>query len=541
MFGWRERGDGAGLALEAGVVGVRREQLQRDAPPELVICCGPDLGHPAAAEALVEAVTARQSCRPAASDTLCAGSCGLYSPSGGAGADLGARRASLAAETVRSRSGGGTCDRGACARRRRPAAVPELGDGRIRACGRATYPGRLPVVGGHRRRAGRPCVRSLPGEAMEISTGGVVPDGADAVVPDRGMLSEVTTQSSGRAVAAGEHVRPRGGDVACGRRGRRTGRPDWRGAARRTGRRRPRGGLVRATPTRRGARDRQRARATRRAARPGEVYEANSLMLAAALAAVGRRGRAAPGRWQTTRRPIAPRSSAGSPPTCSSRPAASPSARTISCAASRPSSASRRSSGGSRSSRASRSRSACAGRRSCSGCPAIRSRRSSAASCSSSPRSRALRGCADPLPRFEPGRLARRCRATTRRDELVRARAHVDAAGVVLEPLSGQESHMIVRAAAAERARPRPSRRRRARRRGAVRGSAQCRVTAVPAAADVIRRAATRSTRRASRRRCSGASRRSADGTPAARAARGAVTAAPRDRRRRTMRWRVTR
>ena len=43
-------------------------------------------------------------------------------------------------------------------------------------------PGRLPVVADIA--AGRPAVRPLAaGEAMAISTGGVVPDGADAVIP----------------------------------------------------------------------------------------------------------------------------------------------------------------------------------------------------------------------------------------------------------------------------------------------------------------------------------------------------------------------
>ena len=46
----------------------------------------------------------------------------------------------------------------------------------------ADTPGRLPVVA--RVAAGRPAGRALsPGEAMAISTGGVVPEGADAVVP----------------------------------------------------------------------------------------------------------------------------------------------------------------------------------------------------------------------------------------------------------------------------------------------------------------------------------------------------------------------
>ena len=66
------------------------------------------------------------------------------------------------------------------------------------------------------------------------------------------------------------------------------------------------------------------------------------------------------------------------------------------------------------------------------------------------PALRALQGLHDPLPRFEPGRLAAPLRRNDSRDELVRARASVGADGVVLEPLSGQESHMIVRSAAAD-------------------------------------------------------------------------------------------
>ena len=46
----------------------------------------------------------------------------------------------------------------------------------------ADTPGELPVVGADRRR--RPRRGALaPGEAMAIATGGVVPEGADAVVP----------------------------------------------------------------------------------------------------------------------------------------------------------------------------------------------------------------------------------------------------------------------------------------------------------------------------------------------------------------------
>ena len=62
----------------------------------------------------------------------------------------------------------------------------------------------------------------------------------------------------------------------------------------------------------------------------------------------------------------------------------------------------------------------------------------------------ALQGAADPGPFFLPGRLASPLRSSDERDELVRARTRVDPAGVVLEPLSGQESHMIVHASAAD-------------------------------------------------------------------------------------------
>jgi molybdopterin molybdotransferase len=62
----------------------------------------------------------------------------------------------------------------------------------------------------------------------------------------------------------------------------------------------------------------------------------------------------------------------------------------------------------------------------------------------------ALQGIADPLPRFEPGRLANGRVRNRHRDELVRARRLFDGDDVVLEPLGGQESHMIARAAAAD-------------------------------------------------------------------------------------------
>ena len=77
--------------------------------------------------------------------------------------------------------GGGSRPRGARARRRRPAAVPELRDGRVRRP-RGRHAGAAADRGAHRSGpAGSAGAR--PGEAMQIATGGAVPAGADAVVP----------------------------------------------------------------------------------------------------------------------------------------------------------------------------------------------------------------------------------------------------------------------------------------------------------------------------------------------------------------------
>ena len=64
----------------------------------------------------------------------------------------------------------------------------------------------------------------------------------------------------------------------------------------------------------------------------------------------------------------------------------------------------------------------------------------------------ALQRVADPLPRFEPGTLAAAVKRNPGRDELVRARrtANSDGAAVELEPVAGQDSHMIARTAAAD-------------------------------------------------------------------------------------------
>jgi molybdopterin molybdotransferase len=62
----------------------------------------------------------------------------------------------------------------------------------------------------------------------------------------------------------------------------------------------------------------------------------------------------------------------------------------------------------------------------------------------------ALQGVTDPLPRFERGRLGGEVERNPARDELLRGRLVLEDEGVVVEPLPGRESHMIARAAQAD-------------------------------------------------------------------------------------------
>jgi len=62
----------------------------------------------------------------------------------------------------------------------------------------------------------------------------------------------------------------------------------------------------------------------------------------------------------------------------------------------------------------------------------------------------ALQGVRDPEPPFQPGVLGSGVRRNPQRDEFLRARVRSDGDRAVLEPLTGQESHMIARAAAAD-------------------------------------------------------------------------------------------
>ena len=147
-------------------------------------------------------------------------------------------------------------------------------------------PGRLPVVA--RIAAGLPAPRPLQaGEAMAIATGGVVPVGADSVIPLEDVVEHDNEVEIPTAVVQGDNVRPRGGDVAAGDvvvpHGARLHAAQI-GALAAAGldgvvvARRPRVAVL-ATGT-----ELRRAGET---LGPGEVYEANGVLLATALASAG--------------------------------------------------------------------------------------------------------------------------------------------------------------------------------------------------------------------------------------------------------------
>ncbi len=76
-------------------------------------------------------------------------------------------------------------------------------------------PGELPVA--YRIAAGEPAPEALPlWAAAGIATGAAVPEGADTVVPLERVLDRVDRVEIQEAVPPGQHVRPRGGDVRAG-------------------------------------------------------------------------------------------------------------------------------------------------------------------------------------------------------------------------------------------------------------------------------------------------------------------------------------
>jgi molybdopterin molybdotransferase len=150
----------------------------------------------------------------------------------------------------------------------------------------ADTPGRLSVVA--RIAAGIPATRALaPGEAVGIATGGVVPEGADAVIPLEEVVESDNTVEIPAPVGQGDNIRPRAGDAAAGdvvvARGERLraaqiGALAAAGIAEVVCARRPRVAIL-ATGT--------ELRRPGESLEPGQVYEANSVLLAAALTAAG--------------------------------------------------------------------------------------------------------------------------------------------------------------------------------------------------------------------------------------------------------------
>ncbi len=156
----------------------------------------------------------------------------------------------------------------------------------LRSADTAAAPVTLPVVA--RIAAGSPAMAPLaPGQAMAISTGGVVPEGADAVIPLELVEEEAGGARVQKPVPAGANVRPRGGDVEAGgvvlEAGVRLG-PAQVGALAAAGvsevrcAKRPRVGILVT-----GSELRQPGEALG----PGQIYESNGLLLAAACQAAG--------------------------------------------------------------------------------------------------------------------------------------------------------------------------------------------------------------------------------------------------------------
>ena len=309
-------------------------------------------------------------------------------------------------------------------------------------------PGVLPVVA--RIAAGRPAPRELrPGEAMAIATGGVVPDGADAVIPIEYVVEYDNGVEIPEPVPPGDNVRPRGGDLRAGdavvERGRVLG-PAQLGALAAAGVAevacgpRPRASVV-TTGT--------ELRSPGEELGPGEVYEANGLILAAQLRSAGalperlavvaddeEAHREALGRALESEVLVTSGGVSVGPHDLVRRIEAELGVEEVfwrvAVKPGKPVSFGVR------------------GRTLVFGLPGNPVSSLVGFELFVRPALLALQGHADPLPRFEPGRLAAAAKRNDARDQLVRARSRGGEDGaVLLEPLAGQESHMIARAASA--------------------------------------------------------------------------------------------
>jgi molybdopterin molybdotransferase len=309
-------------------------------------------------------------------------------------------------------------------------------------------PGRLPVV--ERIAAGRPASRPLQaGEAMGIATGAAVPEGADAVIPLEYVVDHGNEIEIENGVSAGASVRPRGGDLRAGDlvvpAGNRLG-PAQLGALAAAGvadissTRRPRAAVLSTG---------SELRRPGETLEPGQIYEANSVLLAAQLASAG----------AAVEQLEAVADDAGAHRVALERGLDADVLVT---------------SGGVSVGPHDLVRSVGAdlgieevlwgvavkpgkplwfgvrGRTLVFGLPGNPVSSLVCFELFVRPAVLALQGASEPLPRFEPGKLARKLRPNTARTELVRARSRVVDGEVELEVLTGQESHMIARAAGAD-------------------------------------------------------------------------------------------
>jgi molybdopterin molybdotransferase len=312
----------------------------------------------------------------------------------------------------------------------------------------ADTPGRLPVVA--RIAAGRPAERALAaGEAMAIATGGTVPEGADAVVPVEYVVENDNSIDVRESIPAGRHVRPQGGDVRSGETvlfaGLRLsaagiGALAAAGIADVRCIRRPRAALL-TTGT--------ELRAPGEPLGPGQIYESNGLMLAALLGTAGAVvERLAPVEDDPSehRRALADALDADVVVT-SGGVSVGPhdlvrgTAKElgveelfwgVAVKPGKPLSFGVR------------------GDTLVFGLPGNPVSALVGAELFVRPALLALQGLADTGPRWEVGTLAAAVRRNPGRDELLRARSQSGDDGIALAPVSGQESHMIVRAAAAD-------------------------------------------------------------------------------------------
>jgi molybdopterin molybdotransferase len=313
----------------------------------------------------------------------------------------------------------------------------------------ADTPGTLPVV--FRVAAGQPAPGALrAGESMGIATGGVVPDGADAVIPFEYVADHDNEVEIGSAVEPGANVRPRGGDLQAGAEVVQAGvqlGPAHLGALAAAGVAEVVcGGVPRAAVLATGTELRRPGEPLG----PGEVYEANGLILAAQLTSAGASVERLPAVAddEDAHREALARGLEHDVLVTSGGVSVGPHdlVRRVESelgvvevfwrVAVKP---------GKPVSFGVRERTLVFG---LPGNPV-----SSLVGFELFVRSAllALQGHAEPMPRFEPGRLTTVARRNPNRDQLIRARTRTDdAEAVELEPLAGQESHMIATAAGAD-------------------------------------------------------------------------------------------